>query len=51
MKALVALTLLVCTLAVLFTAIPHIHAWEKANAYPYGKMCNSIFTAYVDTCR
>lgn len=28
-----------------------IHAWEKQAGYPYGRMCNSIFTAYVDTCR
>lgn len=25
--------------------------WERANGYPYGKMCNSVFTLYVDTCR
>lgn len=30
--------------------VPAIDAWEKANGYPYGKMCNSIFTGYVDTC-
>lgn len=29
------------TLAVwsLFVAVPQIHAWEKANNYPYGKLC------------
>lgn len=31
--------------------VHHVNAWEKANGYPYGKMCNSIFTAYVDTCK
>lgn len=31
--------------------IKHINAWEKAHGYPYGKMCNSIFTWYKDTCQ
>jgi hypothetical protein len=30
---------------------PVIHVWERDAGYPYGKMCNSIFTGYVDTCR
>jgi len=51
MKTLIVVTsLLVCTVA-LFVASVNVNAWEKANAYPYGKMCNSIFTGYVDTCR
>lgn len=28
-----------------------VHEWEKDVGYPYGKMCNSIFTGFVDTCR
>lgn len=30
--------------------VSRIHAWEQANGYPFGKMCNSVFTLYVDTC-
>lgn len=36
--------------AIMAAMLPHIHAWEKANDYPYGKICNSAFTFYVDTC-
>jgi hypothetical protein len=28
-----------------------LNQWEKHNVYPFGRMCNSIFTGYVDTCR
>jgi hypothetical protein len=42
--------LVVIGLAVLAASLPTIHAWEKAHGYPYGKMCNSVFTGYVDTC-
>jgi hypothetical protein len=31
-------------------AIIAVHAWEKANNYPLGFMCKSVFTGYVDTC-
>lgn len=34
----------------LLTASGAIHKWERDNAYPFGKMCNSIFTLYEDTC-
>jgi hypothetical protein len=27
-----------------------IKTWEKANNYPFGFMCKSVFTGYVDTC-
>lgn len=27
-----------------------IDKWERQNGYPYGKMCNSIFTLNKDTC-
>lgn len=37
-------------IAIGFAIIPTIHEWERANDYPYGKMCNSAFTFYVDTC-
>ena len=47
----VLLSLAMVSLVGLSVAVPRINAWEKANAYPYGKMCNSIFTGYADTCR
>lgn len=42
---------LVATAVVALTHMHDIHAWEKANSYPFGKMCNSVFTLYVDTCK
>lgn len=31
---------------------PAINAWEKANGYPYGRMCDpNIFNLYHSTCR
>jgi hypothetical protein len=44
-----ALTLFALTF-VLACSIPRIDAWEKAHGYPFGQMCNSIATGYVDTC-
>ncbi len=38
--------MLVCIVA----AIGPIHQWERANNYPYGKVCNSVFTGWQDTC-
>lgn len=38
----VLLGLLVATLissVLLLMAVPSIHAWEQANGYPYGKLC------------
>jgi hypothetical protein len=29
---------------------PAVSAWEKANGFPFGRMCNSVFTGFVDTC-
>jgi hypothetical protein len=43
------LALILC-LAVLVAALPTIHAWERDNDYPFGKMCHSVFTGFVDTC-
>ncbi len=37
-------------IAMLVVGVPQINAWEKAHAYPYGQMCNSVFTGYQDTC-
>lgn len=35
----------------LIVAAPHISAWEKANGYPYGRMCDpNIFNLYTSTC-
>lgn len=36
----------------LLANIHHIHAWEKANGYPFGRMCDpNFFNIYTDTCR
>ena len=46
-------TLLLAAYAIAFALIvglPEINAWEKNAGYPYGKMCNSVFTLYQDTC-
>lgn len=29
---------------------PNLSRWEKAHKFPFGQMCNSIFTGWVDTC-
>ena len=47
---------LACVIVVLaalsgLAMVPAIDRWERQAGYPYGKMCNSIFTGYVDTCR
>jgi hypothetical protein len=34
----------------LFALSPAISAWERRNGYPYGRMCDSIFTGFEDTC-
>lgn len=36
---LAALAILAVTIYAMTTGIPAIHAWEKANDYPYGKLC------------
>ncbi len=36
--------------AVLLGAQPAINAWERSRGYPYGRMCDSIFTGFEDTC-
>ena len=51
MKTLIVTASLLCAVMALFVLSANVKAWEKANDYPYGKMCNSIFTGYVDTCR
>ena len=38
-------------LAFLLFALPAVNAWERNAGYPYGQMCNSVFTLYVDTCK
>ena len=49
MKTLVLsiLTLVVSTAIVAAVNMP---TWERAHGYPFGQMCNSVFTGYVDTC-
>jgi heme/copper-type cytochrome/quinol oxidase subunit 3 len=47
--AIVGLIAITWAIGLLFAA-PQIHAWEKANGYPFGHMCNSVFTLYADTC-
>lgn len=51
MKTLIITVSFLCCTVALFVVSANVHAWEKANAYPYGHMCNSIFTGYVNTCR
>lgn len=48
--AVVLLSLLVLTTWG-FAMIPSINKWEREAGYPYGKMCNSVFTGYVNTCK
>lgn len=48
--ATIAVACVLSALVLLLASTPRIQAWERANGYPYGRMCQSIFTAYVDTC-
>lgn len=41
MKAFIALIIFTVTLA---ASLPHIHAWERANGYPFGKLCEAFGT-------
>lgn len=50
-----ALIGLVCATLVssilLLLAVPAIHAWERRNGYPYGRMCDpNLFNLYTSTC-
>lgn len=36
--------------SVLLLSRNHTHEWERNAGYPFGQMCNSIFTGYADTC-
>ena len=51
MKTLTAVFIILAIALAGLMSVPQIHAWEKANNFPYGKICNSIFTAYENTCR
>jgi hypothetical protein len=52
MRALAILALNLVLLAMIgIASLPTIHTWERNAGYPWGKMCNSAFTFYVDTCR
>lgn len=45
--ALIITTTVICLLVIQ----PRIARWERANAYPYGRMCDpNIFNAYHSTC-
>lgn len=47
------LSLLATVLLFLLTLVlfrPAVNAWEKAHNFPYGQMCDSIFTNHVNTC-
>lgn len=46
-----ALFLASFTLLCAIVALPSIHAWEREAGYPFGRMCQSIFTGYANTCR
>ena len=40
----------VLTILTLFNIAGEINHWERRHSYPYGKMCNSVFSGGVDTC-
>lgn len=40
----------VAVLAALIVLTPTATQWEKANGYPFGRMCYSLFTGWQDTC-
>lgn len=47
------LILAVFTASMLFFILilaPASTQWEKAHGYPFGRMCNSMFTGWADTC-
>lgn len=48
MKAMVgfitAMTLLLCISVVGLAIAARVNAWEKANAYPYGRLCDLYHT-------
>lgn len=44
------LSILFATALTLGALLPWVHQWEREQGFPYGKMCHSIFTGYVDTC-
>jgi hypothetical protein len=46
----ILLTTLAVTVVVLTTLVPLINGWEHDHNYPYGRMCNSVFTGWSDTC-
>lgn len=51
---LLAIVCLIPTLALLGLAygVPAINSWEKANNFPYGRMCDpNIFNGYTSSCR
>jgi hypothetical protein len=41
-----AMVILACS----FVGLKHVREWEAKHNYPYGRMCNSFFTGYADTC-
>ena len=51
MKAAIVITALWCVIVGGWILAVEINHWEKANAFPYGKMCQSVFTGWQNTCR
>jgi hypothetical protein len=50
--ATIALCLLpTAAILTLIYIVPTVNRWEREANYPYGKMCRSVFTAFVDTCK
>jgi len=37
-------------IVVMWIAGARIGQWERAHGYPFGQMCNSVFTGWVNTC-
>lgn len=38
------------TIGSLIFTYPNIRRWEKSHNYPFGQMCYSVFTMWVNTC-
>jgi len=51
MRIIITITSLFCALTTMAVSGTLISQWERSHDYPFGQMCNSVFTGYVNTCR